>query len=368
MGYLINAWNESQRKFSLNLKQIVNIAGDEYLESESAVNELREFFSMIDIATMERLCHECYSKDKKLKFDARGFAFQDLINEMGRRLGYQVEHGLYKGKRNEIGFDGLWKSYDGCFIVMESKATGDYAFSPETVIRYRDSLITERGIPRSKCSILVVYGRDEKSTLRNSVKGSDGASIIRLISANALFQLVKIATETHTGIITKQITTLLRPSDYFVLDNLVELVFPQTDDQIDTIEEAEEESKEEKTLEQGKMGRLDIPDLPDSTLKVGEFIKTAITNLASSGFEFSDEQMSLLCGEHSMHDVIGMQRNLPFFKIYDPDEKHGNWIDGRPRFYSKTITFGNYEVYLTKEIFKEDKEPFITWYNNLGEG
>lgn len=191
MGYLINAWNETQRKFTMNLKQIVNIAGDEYLESEEAVQELRDFFSLIDISTMGRLCGECFSKDRKLKFDARGFAFQDLINEMGIRLGFKVEHGLYKGKKNEIGYDGLWETQDGTFIVMESKATGDYAFSPETVIRYRDNLITERRIPRNKCSILVVYGRDEKGTLRNSVKGSDDASMIRLISANALFQLVK---------------------------------------------------------------------------------------------------------------------------------------------------------------------------------
>ena len=86
MGYLINAWNETQRKFTMNLKQIVNIAGDEYLESEEAVQELRDFFSLIDISTMGRLCGECFSKDRKLKFDARGFAFQDLINEMGIRL------------------------------------------------------------------------------------------------------------------------------------------------------------------------------------------------------------------------------------------------------------------------------------------
>jgi len=145
---------------------------------------------------------------------------------------------LYKGKKNEIGYDGLWETQDGTFIVMESKATGDYVFSPETVIRYRDNLITERRIPRNKCSILVVYGRDEKGTLRNSVKGSDDASMIRLISANALFQLVKLAEEA-SAIKMKQITTLLRPRDYFVLDNLVELVFPETDDDIDAVEDDE---------------------------------------------------------------------------------------------------------------------------------
>ena len=178
MGYLINAWNETQKKFTMSLKQVVNIAGDESLESEEAVKELRGFFGLIDLPTMERLMIESYSKDKKLKFESRGFAFQDIINEMGIRLGYNVTHGLYRRKKGENGFDGLWKLPDGTYIIMEAKVTGDYAFSPETIIGYRERLIDEIGLSRKKCSILVVYGRDEKGTLRNSVKGSDGASNI----------------------------------------------------------------------------------------------------------------------------------------------------------------------------------------------
>ena len=39
------------------------------------------------------------------------FALQDLVNEIGRRLGFQVEHGLYQGKAGgETNFDGVWAS------------------------------------------------------------------------------------------------------------------------------------------------------------------------------------------------------------------------------------------------------------------
>ena len=75
--------------------------------------------------------------------------------------------------------------------------------------------------------------------------------------------------------------------------------------------------------------------------------------------------MTILCAPTSMHDVIGLSRNLPFFKIYDPDEEKGNYIDGVVRYYAKPLTFGNYTVYLTKELFSTDKEPFILWYENL---
>ena len=67
MGYLINAWKETQKKFTMSLKQAVNIAGDGMLDNAESIGELREFFQMIDLQTMERFLGECYSKDKKFK-------------------------------------------------------------------------------------------------------------------------------------------------------------------------------------------------------------------------------------------------------------------------------------------------------------
>lgn len=385
MGYLINAWNETQKKFTMSLKQIVNIAGDESLENEDAIKELRDFFGMIDLPTMERLMIESYSKEKKLKFESRGFAFQDLINEMGIRLGYDVTHGLYRGKKGENGFDGLWKLSDGTHIIMEAKVTGDYAFSPETIIGYRDRLIGETGLSRKKCSILVVYGRDEKGTLRNSVKGSDDSSIIRLISANALFQLVKTITMDKTSSVSHQIYSLLKPKEYFVLDNLVELVFPETDSLIDAVDDEENNPSEDDSKPYNTTQKDDIlspvestnksittsqsvliPPLPNSAMKIGAFVYTAMQNLANSGFEFSAEDVAALCEEKSMKKIIGMQRSLPFFKLYDPNDEKGSYINDRPRYYNHPLKFGSVTVYINSQIYKTDREPFITWYESLG--
>jgi hypothetical protein len=40
-------------------------------------------------------------------FNKSGAVLQDLVNELGRRLDYQVENGLYQGRPNAIGFDGV---------------------------------------------------------------------------------------------------------------------------------------------------------------------------------------------------------------------------------------------------------------------
>lgn len=372
MGYLIEAWKMSQKKFHMNLKQVVSTAGDGSLENIDSINELREFYSLIDLETMDRLLGECISKDKKYKFDTRGFAFQDLVNEMGRRLGYEVENGLYRGKKNEVGFDGLWKAADGAYIIMESKTSDDYSMSIESVVGYRDKLILDHKVSKKKCSILVVYGRDDKGALRNTVKGSDDSKNIRLISANALFQLVKIFSNTQSPVVEKQINNLLLPKDYFVLDNLVELVFPETDDDIAAIDDTDEEAADfvsdaDKTDTANK-DQGDDSFFPAGNMKAGKFIRNTMQNLADSGYEFSEGEMETLCSENSMHDVIGMQRNMPFFKKYNPEDKKGYYINGNPRYYSKPLTFGKVTVYLNSQIYETDKEPFINWFRKTIEG
>lgn len=301
MGFLIQAWEMSQQKFTMNMKQVVTNAGDGTLENETSVNELRQFFSLIDLHTMGRLLEECYSKDRRFKFDARGdarrgYAFQDLVNEMGRRLGYSVENGLYRGKKNEIGFDGLWKAADGSYIIMESKTSDDYSISIESVIGYRDKLIIDHKIPKKKCSILIVYGRDDKMALRNTVKGSNENQNIRLISANALFQLVKICFEVKNEVVLNQINNMLRPRDYFVLDNLVELVFPQTDSAIDVVEEADEETDNVNKNENASDSAMEPDNSEKSKQKtrgrngyfeiVGDDIPDGVTLLFYAGHQF----------------------------------------------------------------------------------
>ncbi len=67
-----------------------------------------------------------------------------------------------------------------------------------------------------------------------------------------------------------------------------------------------------------------------------------------------------------MYDVVGMTRRLPFFRLYDENEKNGYLVDGIPRFYSTTLRFGKYTVYLTSQLYAKDMEPFIRWYEGLG--
>lgn len=380
MGYLINAWNETQKRFTMSLKQVVNIAGDGTLENEDSIDELRQFFSMIDLQTMERLLGECFHRDKKYKFDTRSFAFQYLINEMGSRLGYDVENGLYRGRKNEIGFDGLWRSKNNEYIIMESKTSDDYSISVEAVIGYRDQLVINHKIPKKKCSILIVYGRDDRNALRNTVKGSDEAKNIRLISATALFQLVRIYCESKSLTVQNQINSVLQPRDYFVLDNLVELVFPQTDASIPDVEDSDDDGTVESspkknssltgasivTVAPEKVGRyktISKPPLPENSLKVGQFVYIAMRNLEKSGYIFSEDEIAKMCSSEWAKEFFHTAK--PFMKKYVAGFTDNKGEDGFVRFRSKPFTFGDIQVLISKEWYNRQRKYFITWYNSL---
>ena len=108
-----------------------------------------------------------------------------------------------------------------------------------------------------------------------------------------------------------------------------------------------------------------LPPLPDLSMKVGKFIRTAMESLSDSGYIFSDEMMEKLCSPTAMNEEMGMSRNMPFFKIYDPGNPTGYIVDGRNRYYTQPLTFGNYTVYMSSQLYEGDKEPFVKWYLSL---
>jgi len=121
-----------------------------------------------------------------------------------------------------------------------------------------------------------------------------------------------------------------------------------------------------------------IPPLPDGNLKIGEFIKTAMINLADSGFEFSDEELSELTSPAESKRIFNLQNaDVSFLKPYDPSEDRPHEVNGNLRYYAPPsggkragvlLRFGSTEYLLTKEWFNkyEHREKFIDWYGKLG--
>jgi len=140
-----------------------------------------------------------------------------------------VQNGLYAGKKNAIGNDGLWQAPEGHSIVVEVKTTDAYRIPLDIIAKYRVELGKHNSISGTS-SILIIVGREDTGELEAQVRGSRHAWDIRLISVEALVKLVAIkenSEETETG---KKIRSVLVPVEYTRVDSLVEVVFAAASD------------------------------------------------------------------------------------------------------------------------------------------
>jgi hypothetical protein len=152
-------------------------------------------------------------------------ALQDLINHLGRLLGFRVEYGRYRGARNAIGFDGLWQSPSGQVIVVETKTTDVYTVKTATLLSYINDLVSEGRIENRDGTLgLYVYGRfDAKSNqLKNAIIAERRQEKLRVISVDALLNLLELKQEYDLG--HDAVLDLLLPTPVEV-DPLVDLIF-----------------------------------------------------------------------------------------------------------------------------------------------
>ena len=169
---LTSLWKSQKEEFTAkHIQAMVGLAGDGKLRDGSeASKEFREFLTNVPSSLLSRYATECLGDEK---FSEASSALQDVINEVGRRLGFKVENGLYRGKVNEIGNDGLWHSDGNAAIILEVKTTATYAIDIDTLANYRKKLAAEGKIGLEKSSILIVVGRTEKTdSLEAQVRGS----------------------------------------------------------------------------------------------------------------------------------------------------------------------------------------------------
>ena len=104
-----------------------------------------------------------------------------------------------------------------------------------------------------------------------------------------------------------------------------------------------------------------VVNLPDNSLKIGEFVRTAMRNLSRSGKIFSSSDIDNMCTPE--WSVEHFSTSKPFMKryvagkttIYDADGKY-------PRFWSEPFTYGSETVLISKEWYERQREKFISWF------
>jgi hypothetical protein len=166
---LLALWKSNQSAVSeFSVEQVVATAGDGVLKDDSLCStELREYLAQIRAEKIASYIEHCLGSS----FNKGGMVLQDLINELGRRLDYDVTNGRYQGIQSAIGFDGLWRSPEGHSIIAEVKTTDAYRISLDTIAQYRSKLLAS-GQVGQRSSILIVVGRQDTGELEAQVRGS----------------------------------------------------------------------------------------------------------------------------------------------------------------------------------------------------
>jgi hypothetical protein len=219
---LLEFWKNSPLGVEqLTIEQVVASAGSGSLtDGSDCSKELRSYLAQVPSSKIASYIERCLSST----FLRSGMVLQDLINELGRRLDYEVTPGRYQGTTNSIGYDGLWVSPEGHVIIAEVKTTDAYRVSLDRIARYREK-VRESEVARTPSSILIIVGRDDTGELEAQVRGSRHAWDVRLISTDSLIKLVYLKENSDGSDTGVKIRSLLTPMEYTRLDKVIDVVF-----------------------------------------------------------------------------------------------------------------------------------------------
>ncbi|HEY0370643.1 MAG TPA: hypothetical protein VGD79_01500 [Thermoanaerobaculia bacterium] len=226
-----------------HVQQIIAFAGEgKLLDGGAASAEFRALLDHLPSELLRRYATECLVES----FQHSGLALQDVVNEVGRRLGFNITPGRYRGGTGKIGFDGIWTFPDGHAAVVEVKTTDAYRIDLNTIATYRRALIGESRILENASSILIVVGREDTGDLEAQIRGSRHAWDIRVISVEALMRLLSLKEELEDPGTVRRIHNLLIPREFTRLDDIVDLVFSTAEEvrQDDAPDEAAEDVRE----------------------------------------------------------------------------------------------------------------------------
>ena len=305
MNSITDIWVNSKGTFdSKSLAQILSFTGDGKLKDNNTTSkEFRELLEQVPSSLLRQFADNCLVE----KFEDSGFALQDIINQIGSRLGFVVENGLYRGKQNDIGYDGIWTSNEGHSLVLEVKTTDAYRINLDIIAEYRRKLIEEQRISKENSSILIVVGRQDTGDLEAQIRGSRHAWDIRLLSTDSLIKLLTLKETLNDTKTIQQINELLKPREYTRIDKLIELIFltskdlQLTEPENTEIEEIEEQPNEKKRRNSSKEKTTPVNFHEECVAKIQKKLGINLIKQSRISYTNKDKTIGLTCAISKPH-------------------------------------------------------------------
>ena len=227
---LTELWLHSRNQLDgKQVQQIIAFAGAGKLrDGNVASQEFRDFLSHIPSSLLGQYVDQCLNDS----FPDSGLVLQDIVNQIGHRLGFSVTDGRYRGSTGQVGYDGTWRFPDGHTVIVEVKTTDAYQIDLDKIAKYRRDMISQGIITEENSSILIVIGRQDRDTagLEAQIRGSRHAWNFRLISVDALLRLMSLKESVEDPKIILRISAILIPREFTKLDEIIDIVFFTAED------------------------------------------------------------------------------------------------------------------------------------------
>src|SRR5436309_5328233 len=310
---LLDLWIKSKNQLEgKQVQQIIAIAGSgKLLDGGDASKEFRNFLSHVQSSVLARYSQECLSE----KFEASGLALQDIVNQIGRRLGFEVEDGRYRGTSGQSGHDGLWSSQLGNTIVVEVKTTDTYRIDLDTIAEYRRQLIQSGRASEDKSSILIIVGRQDTGDLEAQIRGSRHAWDIRLVSIDALLRLMRLKENVDDPQILRKISEVLIPQEFTKIDGIIDLVFSAAEEVRQDSDVQEDKESLLEADEQQKLRSLPANFNDACVARIQAFLKKPLVRQTRTGDGTTDGSVFVVCAVS---------------KAYSKPDREGYWYSFYP--------------------------------------
>jgi hypothetical protein len=287
---LVEIWKKSPEQLrGKTIQQVLVFAGDGRLKDGNSTSaEFREFLAHVPSEDLSTFASQCL----ETSFQDSGLALQDIANQVGKRLGFTVEDGRYRGTTTAVGFDGLWRAKGGEVILVEVKTTDAYRLSLDTAANYRKQLVRDGTIIEEKSSILYIVGRADTGDLEAQVRGSRFAWNIRLISVDALLRLLRIKEELEDQQTVDRIRAILMPQEYTRVDGIIDLVFKATEEVRTDAPLVEPEAETAGGEKQPKF--TPVTFRPACIERIQKFLKETLVRQSAATFATPDGKAAVL--------------------------------------------------------------------------
>ena len=263
-------------------------AGDGKLsDSGPSAPEFRAFLAQIPSTLLVRYVDECLIDS----FNGSGLVLQDVINEIGRRLGFDVVPGRYRGVAGQVGLDGLWRSQEGHAFVIEVKTTDTYRVDLDTIVGYRTALVQSASISEDHSSVLIVVGRQDTGDLEAQIRGSRHAWDVRLISSEALLKLLAVKEDVDDPHVRRRIHAILIPREFTRLDEIVDVLFSTAEE----IKHEAETQVGEDAIEGQARPSITAAFHEACIRRIERALSTPLVKMSKVTFQSGDDSVRLFC-------------------------------------------------------------------------